>query len=461
MASTLTAVARPRFRPPQAVATGPRAPHALGYALFVIVNATLFIRPSEVVPALLGWEIYQYLIILTLVVSFPAILAQLQAKSLEVRPITVCVIGLLPAMILSHLAHARSFEALEAAKDFIKTLLYYLLFVGLVLTPGRLRNFLWWLGIFAAASTFLALLQYHEVIRLPTVKVTRDAAGVDAKTGEEVLITRLTGTGIFHDPNDFCILLVVSLILALYWLSDRASGTGRLLWLIPLGMFLYGLSLTASRGGLLAALAGVGSFTAARVGWRRAALAILCLLPVVLVLFAGRQTDFSAASGTGQDRLQLWREGVIMFKEAPLFGVGRDKYGEGAGQVAHNSYLHALTELGLLGGMLYLGAFAVALWSLVRLVRGHYYILDPQMRRLLPYLTGMMAGYAAGMMTLTLCYILPTYTMLGLASAYGSMTRTTPPAPAIRFDARLVLKLAGLAVLALAGFYVIVRLFAH
>jgi O-antigen ligase len=461
MSASAVPLARPlpRRAPCAAAPAGP-APNGLGFFLFVVLNGSLFIRPAEVLSSLQGWEIYQYLILLTLAVSFPVVLWQLQPRALETRPITVLVLALLPAVLLSHLVHARFEEAFKGGTDFLKTVLYYLLFAGLVTTPRRLRSFLWWMTLFAAVCTTLALLNYHHVIALPKIKAARDGAGIDQKTGVELIVERLTGTGIFCDPNDFCVLMVVSILLGLYWLTDRSSGLLRLLWLGPLGLFLYALALTHSRGGMLALLAGLLAYFQARYGWQRAFAVMGVLLPVLLLVFAGRQTDFSASTGTGQDRIQLWREGIMQFKGSPLFGIGRDHYVLEAGLVAHNSYLHAFAELGFFGGVCFLGAFAFALLTLYRLGRPPAFVLDPDLRRLYPYLLGLLAGYAVGMMSLTLVYILPTYTMLGSANVFLHQVRTEPPAPPAHCDARLLLRLAGLGLLFLAGMYVFVRLFA-
>jgi O-antigen ligase len=449
----------PRRAPRAAAPAGP-APNGLGFFLFVVLNGSLFIRPAEVVSSLQGWEIYQYLILVTLAVSFPAVLWQLQPRALEKRPITVFILILLLAVLLSHLVHVRFEEASKGGTDFLKILLYYLLFVGLVTTPRRLRSFLWWMTLFAAACTTLALLNYYHFITLPQIKVTKDGAGIDQKTGMEIIVERLTGTGIFYDPNDFCVLMVVSILLAFYWLTDRPSGLLRILWLGPLALFLYALALTHSRGGMLALLAGLLAFFQARYGWQRAFTVMGVLLPMVLLVFAGRQTDFSATTGTGQDRIQLWREGMVQFLQSPVFGIGCDHYAIEAGQVAHNSYLHAFTELGFFGGLCFLGAFAFALRSLYFLGRPPVCILDPDLRRLHPYLLGLLAGYAIGMMSLTLVFILPTYTLLGAANVFFDQVRTEPPTPPAHCNARLFLGMARLSLLFLAGMYVFVRLVA-
>jgi O-antigen ligase len=225
-------------------------------------------------------------------------------------------------------------------------------------------------------------------------------------------------------------------------------------------LFFYALALTHSRGGLLGLMAGLMALFQARYGWQRALGVMALVLPMILLALAGRQTDFSATSGTGQSRIQLWRDGVEMFRSSPLFGVGRDNYAKGAGLVAHNTYLHAFTEVGFFGGMLFLGAFVWALTSLYRLGRPPRRILDPDLRRLYPYLMGVLTGYAAGMMSLTLLYILPTYTLMGAADYFVVAARTDPPTPPAHCDARLFARMAGYSILFMAGMYVFVRLFA-
>src|SRR5207253_2428616 len=148
--------------------------------------------------------------------------------------------------------------------------------------------------------------------------------------------------------------------------------------------------------------------------------------------------------------------GLILLRESPLFGIGHDQYVQRAGQVAHNSYLHCFTELGFLGGVLFLGAFYLAFRGLWRLGRVKAAIVDPELRHLQPFITGILASYMTGMLSLTLPYVLPTYTVLAFAAAYVNMTATNPPLPAERFDPKLVGRLALAGVIFLACAYVFV-----
>src|SRR3954468_5013043 len=67
----------------------------LPWVIFLALNAVLFLRPAELVPQLEGVAIYNYLIIACLVTSFAQVRKRFEIRSLLLRPIDVCVIGLL------------------------------------------------------------------------------------------------------------------------------------------------------------------------------------------------------------------------------------------------------------------------------------------------------------------------------------------------------------------------------
>jgi O-antigen ligase len=430
----------------------------LGFFLFLVFNATLFIRPAEIVPDLLGLEIALFVALACLAVSFPLMLAQLSGRALEAQPITVCVLGLQIAVVLSHLSHLFLTGAAVGGYEFAKMVVYYLLFVGLITTPDRLRQLLLLLLCCSTVVAGLAVLQYHGTLQLPTLKPAFEVFW-DPVAMHDVMLPRLQGTGIFHDPNDLCIFLVVCILLSLYWLFDRRSGIWRGLWVGPLFLFGYALTLTHSRGGFLALLVGLLVFCGQRFGRTVTTLVVAAGAPLLLAMSIGRQMNFSLSEGTGQNRIQLWSDGLLMFREAPIFGMGMNKYGEIAGKVAHNSFVHAFAELGFFGGLLFLGAFALALWSLYRLGSRTRRIVDLEQRRLHPYLLAVVAAYAAGMMSLTLNYVMPTYTILGLAVAYRNMTLVEPSLLPLRCDAPLLGRLVLLSIGFLMAMTLFVRIF--
>ena len=439
------------------LATKSTAGTALGFGIFLVVTATLFVRPAEFIPELLGLQIYQALIIGCLAVSLVPVLRQLDPTFLRYRPVTCCVLGLLGAILVSHLGHGRLEQAGAGGWEFAKVALYYLLLVGLVTTPWRLRMFLYFFTLCATLLACIALLQYHEVINLDTLKHLRDRH-TDPTTGVTTIFVRLGGTGIFKDPNDMCLVLVLAMPFCLYWLTDPRGGPLRYAWAGPLLLLGYTLFLTKSRGGFLAFVTGVLVFLWARYGTKKAIGLAALALPVLLVLFGGRQVDLSSRENTGMQRIQLWSDALQDFRAAPLFGVGYNQFQESAGLVAHNSYLQCFADLGVIGGMLFLGAFFLVLARLTLLNRADLRVLHPEMHRLRPYLFAATAGYAAAMLTLTNCYTVPTYMVLGISVVYFDLAPSRPALPPLRLGMNLAKTLAMVSVLFLVAAYVFVRL---
>jgi O-antigen ligase len=423
------------------------APCWAGFVLFMVANFLLIVRPTELVPALLGLELYQATILLCLAASFPVVVEQLQPRRLEREPLTVCLLGLNVAIVLSLLAHFQLGLAVEHGFNYAKVVLYFLLFRGLVCDVERLRTFLWWLPLFIALSLSVTLLGFYGVVTLPV-----ETRLVD---GEFI---RLRSTGLFNDPNDLCVLLAVGIILSLYWLTDTRSGMFRIVWLPLLLLMAFGLRLTLSRGGLLALLAGLAILFRARFGWRLALLFGVLFLPLIVLFAGGRQASLSAGATTSQLRLQLWSEGLVRTRETPLFGLGSTQFEEKAGQVAHNTYIQAFADLGLFGATFFCGSFLFVACRLEQLSRDRRVILDGQLQRLHPFLTGAIGCYMAGMFSLTLLTVLPTAMVLALAATFIRLARSVPPMPPDRFDGRFLFRLAGSSVLLLLALMLFVRL---
>lgn len=429
----------------------------LGFALFLLVNAITFLQPASVFPELGGVPIYLIAILACGVLSLPCLLERLRPAALLAQPINLCVVGLLAAVMFSHGSYLGG--AYQAVYDFAKVGLYYLLFVSLVNTPARLRTYLSWLLALAVVLAVLGLLHFHGVIHLAGLELADVVqTQVDEGTGEKLVLRRLISTGIYNDPNDLALILVSALAISLYRLTQPAAGARRLLWLAPLGLFGYAFGLTQSRGGLIGLAVGLLVLLRSRFrGWKSAVL-ILAALPALLLLFAGRQTDLSLSDpeDSGLGRLQLWEEGLDLFRQSPVLGIGMGQYAEEVGQVAHNSFVHCYVELGFGGGTLFLSAFLLALLGLRRLGRQPLPALDPDWPRLRSYVLAIVAAYAAGILMLSRSYVVPTYAVLGLATSYLTLSAARLPAPVMRLSGRLVLGLtaAGVAFLVLTQVWV-------
>jgi hypothetical protein len=340
------------------------------FFLFLAVNAVLFIRPGEIIPASTGWPIYNAVILANLATAGPAIVNHLRSENLARSPVTVCVLGVLVFVAASHLARFDLWNARYGAWDFTKVALYFLLLVSTINSSKRLFGFLAFLVACILVVNFLAVMQYHSFIDIPALSVLIEN-DYDEVTGEAIPVPRMRSTGLFNDPNDLSMIVVAGIILCLGGAFYKPLGVGRLLLSLPVGFLLYCLTLTQSRGGLLALIGGCGAVAYSRLGALRTGMAAVAAVPVLLVAIGGRQVDLSGAmsGGTGHSRVEAWESGLLELKHSPLFGIGYGQYAERVGLVAHNSFVHAFTELGCLGGTMFMGVIylsGMSIWQLRR-----------------------------------------------------------------------------------------------
>jgi len=412
----------------------------LDFILFILVTATLFVRPAEIVADLAQVPTYEILILGCVATSFPKLLDQLRVARLAEQPVTVCILGMLTALVMSYLRLFEFSAAFDFGLDFSKIVIYYLLLVSVVDTPQRLRAFLVALMGCIAVVAALAVLQYHGAIDIPGLSALAEGR-VDPITLQFVGEMRLQGTGIFHDPNDLSLILVVGMVLAAYWITDRYAGSARIFALGAIGVFGYAFALTKSRGGMLALMGAVLALFYARYGIRKTIVLAALTLPLILVVFAGRQTDISTSEGTSQQRIQLWSGALTTLRSHPIFGTGNGSFVEDNGLVPHNSYVQCYVELGMFGGTAFFAAYYTAALILYRM-RNQVDQVSLQyggIERLRPYLLAIVVGYSIGLMSLSRHLVVPTYLVVGLAAIFPGIVGVAQP---VRVDNPYVKRIA-------------------
>ncbi len=426
----------------------------MDFVLFIVLNAVLLIRPEELYPEIAGLRLYLIVIVVNLLAAFPKVAQILLPDELKRGPITVCVVGLLAAAGVSHVAHGRFEPAQEFVPEFAKLIAYYLLLVAVIDRPERFRAFLGWQVALIGVVAVIGILQYHDYIDFDAIKPIVDRR-LDDESGELTEAVRMVSSGIFNDPNDLCLLLVFGSFCCLYQATLVEGMLLKVLWAAPVGLFGYALMLTQSRGGLLGLLAGAAAWLCARLGWKRTLPLVVVGAPIAILAIGGRQAQLSG--DTAHERLMLWASGLAELFASPyhvLTGIGTGEYEASIGQVAHNSFVQAYVETGLLGGTLFTGAFVLAVWMLFHW-RGPNVIDTPlELAAAWPYVLAMIVGYAAGIFSLSRLYSAPTYMCLGLAAAWLRLAMPEIPTQfqvSLRWAMRLAL--AGAAGLAFLKFF--------
>ncbi len=293
---------------------------------FVLLNAAFFVRPGDLMQSA-DFPVYNFTMIACLILAGPRVVEV--ARSWRQSPITTCVLGMVAACLLSHMSRAYFGRAVEDGIYLVKIIIYYLVFVAIVNSPARLQSFLRWFVVFTLVLTGLALAHWHELVSIECLAACQQYE-FNSVTGQIEVIPRLRSTGVFNDPNDLSMVLIVGVIICLYIIDNARRGLGRFLWLAPIATFLYALKLTYSRGGLLNFAISLMVVSWYRLGWKKTMLVSAVLLPAMLILFGGRMTklDIEDTGDTSQHRIQIWSRGLLLFRESPVFGVGMNEFNE-------------------------------------------------------------------------------------------------------------------------------------
>jgi putative inorganic carbon (HCO3(-)) transporter len=236
--------------------------------------------------------------------------------------------------------------------------------------------------------------------------------------------------GFMSDNNSFALALNMTLPLLVglvlveknRWLRLAAAGTAVLCFLCILFTF--------SRGGLLT-LAAVGGLLVWRSKRRLMVAGVLALGLLGFVFFSsGQLTDdyMNRASSitryeedsSAQGRLNAWQTSWRVFLDYPVFGVGPNnleavffRYAPDNSRfhVTHDAYLQLLSECGLPGLLLFLGAIGSAYWSLQRLRRTTALPWAETQARMLQI---SIIGYLIGATFLNMAYCELIYTLIAL-----------------------------------------------
>ena len=196
---------------------------------------------------------------------------------------------------------------------------------------------------------------------------------------------RLTGTlsGMYENPNDFALVIDLTLPFCLALALTTRSYWRKLAWTIAMVAMIYALFLTASRGGaialVVAALVCLWQF-----GIKSRRFYLLLLVPVavlVVSLYGGKalqgrfeQTNIASAtnqrgteaSESAEQRKALLLKSLRVTAQYPLLGVGPGNFEiiSGMWRVTHNSYTQVSAEGGIPAFVFYVLIFWCAVTNL-------------------------------------------------------------------------------------------------
>lgn len=379
--------------------------------------AALYIRPHEYVPALRDLPVLPVLLVLAFALWLLRVRKRFEA------PQHGMMLGLLLGLMASVAFSGWIGGAVKVFNDFAPVMLLFYMLATSVDSPRRLRQ------VFLVIVAAMAAIAVHGI---------EQAANGVSWTGVAPIQGRITYLGFLNDPNDLGMALVMAMPMAFHVASTASSWLLRLASWSAAGAICFAIYLTNSRGTVVALAAMLLVAGLRHLGlWKSLLLGPLLLAPVI-ALAPSRMEAIDDDSGSAEGRVEAWYEGLLMFKQSPLFGVGKGQFVDHHSLTAHNSYVLSFAELGLVGYFFWLSLLllsALMLWWLVRAQApqdsgqaGSASIEWREYQRGAWTLAYSLTGVLVAILFLSRSYVVILYLLLALVVAVHQMTTARWPA---------------------------------
>jgi O-antigen ligase len=270
----------------------------------------------------------------------------------------------------------------------------------------------------------------------------------------------------YYDANDFAMLAVCTLPLAIYFVRRPGKALWRLLAVAAVGLFMIGIVRSGSRGGFLGliavALTLLFTFRAVKPGVRFGVIGLLAVILSVtasdkywgfIQTLAHPSQDYNWAGNSQTGRMEVWKRGLGYMAANPFLGVGPQNFPMAEGKLspqalaaaargsqlvawmaAHNSYVQISAELGVFGITLFLLLLGATFRALNRLARKPLNGPDGEpvvTPALAQALRATMVGYVVTAFFLSQAYAGLLYSMLGIIMGLVKVNPDVLPVKAV------------------------------
>jgi len=309
--------------------------HCMGLFFTLLYILGAYLGPETIYGTLAEYRIQFVIAILALIASLPS----LREVKLSRLSQTYAMIGMWVAVLLSYIFNGLGRFAADALLDFLPSALTFFL---VLLNCKKKRHLQMIVFVLLSACLFTIYRGYSAILAgnfdSPYLITAHDAAAP---------FPRLRGVSFINDPNDFS-QLIASLIPCLFFFwAPKKFPRNFLFVLVPIGILLFGMFLTHSRGGIIAFLAVVTIAGRRKIGTIPSVIIAGGLFVVATVIGWSGGRDISV--GSGADRMEAWATGLQLIKSHPLFGVGFQRFAEYYVITAHNTIVVCAAELGVFG----------------------------------------------------------------------------------------------------------------
>jgi putative inorganic carbon (HCO3(-)) transporter len=386
-----------------------------------------FIRPQDWVAGFFEMPVINILANTTLGL---VILEKLATRKFEIVkvPQNWLLLGFYFSILFSHIPHTY-FEGLQLSFwAFLPIFILFYIILNAINTELKLKISLWFIVLMVLILVPQGVYQLQHGYGWGGQEITFDP---DRKE------YRINWIGIFNDPNDLALIFVVAFGIVISFVFGKSNFLAKVVNVFFSIVLFYGIFLTNSRGGLLALLATIYFFFV-RITRKFTVGGIIGGVATAAIFAVGpsRIGIINTSEDSANSRIELWYEGVQMFKSNPIFGVGHGMFMDQVAQTAHNSFVLVFSELGFVGFFFWVGLIYASFKCLS-------YVQDND-ERLKTYSIGLqssLVGFCAAAFFLSRAYMILPYLLFAFSGAMAGIVQQKRQDQGVQFtkkDARNV-----------------------
>jgi O-antigen ligase len=240
-------------------------------------------------------------------------------------------------------------QAFRSLVDFLKLCLFCLMIIALVDTEKKLHNFAWLFVLFSAWVGFLPSLYLLE-------GQTQFAQGIDRVRG---------AARYFDNPNVLACTLTQAVPFLIYLFVFEVALLRRIILALLFCLLTTVIVFTGSRGAFLSYVAVFVIIFVWQSKRKGLGIIALCLVGISLYWFMPDQyverqktmLDLEHVDRSTSRRFEAWKDGVELFVDSPVLGVGIGNFGPARGAAfedwlwPHNLVIQLISETGMLGAI--------------------------------------------------------------------------------------------------------------
>ena len=330
------------------VAAAVRERYDWDYLWMIAFTAVLFFRPQDHVPPLAALHLAE----LTAVAGLLAMAARRMAAGLPIARINPEVVGVLALGAIIVFTIPFSFwpggSLALFGNVYVKIILIFALMISTITTPRRLSQMTWLIILICGYVSARGIYDFSRGVNLAEGDRLRGAIG-----------------GFLENPNDLAMNLIVFMAPALIIVFHDHRMLRRLVAAGVVLAMAIAIVLTKSRAGFI----GIGAMGLVVIYYtvrERPAIvfalifAAMIATPLIPGSFWNRMASITNAdedpTGSRQQRIQLFKQGLQVFAENPITGIGAGQFVNYDGammieraRVTHNVWLQVAAELGIFG----------------------------------------------------------------------------------------------------------------